>query len=295
MTPEYALTWILLGVTAVLGALAFLRLHFLQRHRKKTLNNQEQPGAIPALSKRKALRQHQISQMESRFSITRRTIIILLLFAGGSIAVLPYLGKLAPSVLPLLIAAASVVIGIAAKPIIENITCGLVLCFGKLARIGDTVVIDDVYGVIEDFTLTHSVIKRWDSLRYVVPNSSMMTKEFINYSIYDNNRWVYVEFWIDYNADLELVERLGKEAPQGSVYNAADREEPRIWVAETTQQAVKCMIVAWATTPADGWMLSHDIRKSLVKKLSANGITTHMHHIQTMPFPSSAKPEPTVS
>lgn len=295
MITGHALTWIALGITAVLGGLAFRRLHSLQNHRKETLNNQHQPGAIPARSKHKALRQRQISRMESRFSITRRTIFTLLLFAAGSITALPYLGQLAPSVLPLLIAAVSVIIGIAAKPIIENITCGLVLCFGKLARIGDTVVIDDVYGVIENFTLTHSVIKRWDSLRYVVPNSSMMTKEFINYSLYDNNRWVHVEFWIDYNADLDLVERLSKEAPQGSIYYAADREEPRFWVAETTQQAVKCMIVAWATTPADGWMLSHDIRNALVKKLSAHGVTTHMNNIQTLPFPASVNQEPATS
>ncbi len=292
MIPMHALSWIALGIIAVLGGLAFRRLRSLQNVRRETLNNQSRPGAIPAHSKSKALRQHQISRMESRFSITRRTIVILLLAAAGGLVALPYLAQLAPSVLPLIIAAASVIIGIAAKPIIENITCGLVLCFGKLARIGDTVVIDDVYGVIENFTLTHSVVKRWDSLRYVVPNSSMMTKEFINYSLYDNNRWVFVEFWIDYNADLDLVERLGKEAPLGSAYYAAGREEPCFWVAETTQQAVKCMVVAWATSPADGWMFSHDIRKALVKSLSAHGITTHMHHIQSMPFPAAAEQEP---
>jgi small-conductance mechanosensitive channel len=295
MIPVHAISWVALGIIAVLGGLAFRRLRSLQNVRKETLNNQSRPGAIPAISKSKALRQHQISRMESRFSITRRTIVILLLAAAAGLVALPYLAQLAPSVLPLIIAAVSVIIGIAAKPIIENITCGLVLCFGKLARIGDTVIIDDVYGVIENFTLTHSVVKRWDSLRYVVPNSSMMTKEFVNYSLYDNDRWVYVEFWIDYNADLDLVERLSKESPQGSVYYDADREEPCFWVAETTQQAVKCMIVAWATTPADGWMLSHDIRKSLVKKMNAHGITTHMNNIQTRPFPASAKQKPATS
>ena len=294
MTPVYIFMLVALLLIVTLGALAFRRLHTLQAHHTEKLQKQSDPGAIPARSKKKTVRQRQIRKMESRFSITRRTILTLLLFAAGGLAALPYLGQLAPSALPLLIAAVSVIIGISAKPIIENITCGLVLCFGKLARIGDTVVIDDVYGVIEDFTLTHSVIKRWDSLRYVVPNSSMMTKEFINYSLYDNNRWVYVEFWIDYNADLDLVERLGKEAPQDSTYFAADRDAPRFWVAETTPQAVKCMVVAWATAPSDGWMLSHDIRKSLVKKLSAHGITTHLHNIQTMPFPESATQKPVV-
>jgi small-conductance mechanosensitive channel len=291
MSPLLIFSVAALIVIVLAGWLAFRQLRALQERRTEVLQQQSEPGAIPANSTKKTVRQNQIRRMESRFSITRRTLLTVMLLAGGGIACVPYLGHLAPSVLPLAIAAISVIIGVAAKPIIENITCGLVLCFGKLARIGDTVVIDDVYGVIEDFTLTHSVVKRWDSLRYVVPNSSMMTKEFINYSIYDNNRWVYVDFWIDYNTDLDLVGKLAKESPIGSPFYS-DRDEPRFWVAETSPQGVKCMVVAWAVTPADGWMLSHDIRKSLVKKLSAHSIVTHMHNIHNMPFPASVAQKP---
>lgn len=288
---RHTLYLLIIGLLPLLAVWPVLRrLQRIKEQRRESLTQRKEPGAIPVRARKKKIREQQIQRMESRISITSRTLVVLLMLLGGGIASIPFLGQIAPAVLPLAIAAVSVIIGVAAKPIIENITCGLVLCFGKLARIGDTVVIDDVYGVIEGFTLTHSVIKRWDSLRYVVPNSSMMTKEFINYSLYDNNRWVYVEFWIDYNADLDLVERLGKEAPLNSIYYAADREEPRFWVAETTKTAVKCMIVAWATTPADGWMLSHDIRKSLIKKMSTHGITTHMHNIHNMPFPTTQEP-----
>ena len=70
------------------------------------------------------------------------------------------------------------------------------------------------------------------------------------------------------------------------------RMESRFWVAETTQQAVKCMVVAWAVTPPAGWMLSHDIRRALVKKLSAHGITTHLHNIQNRPPPTEARKRP---
>ncbi|QHI68660.1 mechanosensitive ion channel family protein [Tichowtungia aerotolerans] len=270
---------LLVGLITLFAAWpALRRLRILQDQRRESIKRHPEPGAVPARTRKKAVREQQIRRMESRISITRRTLIALFLLSGISISAIPYLAQLAPAVLPIIIAAVSVVIGVAAKPIIENITCGLVLCFGKLARIGDTVVIDDVYGTIEDFTLTHSVVKRWDSLRYVVPNSSMMTKEFVNYSLYDNNRWVYVEFWIDYQADMELVERLAKESPLGSQYYS-DREPPRFWVAETGREGVKCMVVAWAVTPADGWMLSHDIRKALVFKLKQHDIITHTHHI----------------
>jgi small-conductance mechanosensitive channel len=106
----------------------------------------------------------------------------------------------------------------------------------------------------------------------------MMTKEFVNYSLNDNKRWVYVEFWVDYNADMQLVEQLAKEAPLGSAYYS-DQDTPKFWMVETERDAVKCMVVAWATWPADGWMLSHDIRKALVLKLKEHNIITHTHRV----------------
>jgi tRNA G46 methylase TrmB len=39
------------------------------------------------------------------------------------------------------------------------------------------------------------------------------------------------------------------------------------------------MVVAWATTAADGWMLSIDIRKKLLRDLHKNGIKTHLQNI----------------
>jgi len=281
----YILIVILLLVLAVW--LVLRTLQKIQQQYGESLKKRKKHGAIPSHFRKKPIQQQQIQRMESHISITRRTLLVLFLIVGVCAAVIPYLASTAPAVLPVIIAAVSVILGIAAKPIIENITCGLVLSFGKLARIGDTVLIDNEYGVIVDLTLTHCVVRRWDSLRYVVPNSSMMTKEFVNYSLNDNNRWVHVEFWVDYHADLQLVEQLATEAPLGSAYYS-DRDKPRFWVVGTERDAVKCMIVAWATWPSDGWGLALDIRKALVKKLQEHNITTHTHRIHM----DSTSPQP---
>lgn len=273
----YILMVILLVLLAVWPLLRALKK--VQEQHGESLRNRKKHGAIPLKFRKNPIQQQQIQRMESHISITRRTLLILFLIAGICVAAIPYLASTAPAVLPVLLAAVSVVLGIAAKPIIENITCGLVLSFGKLARIGDTVLIDNEYGFIEDLTLTHCVVRRWDSLRYVVPNSSMMTKEFVNYSLNDNNRWVHVEFWVDYSADLQLVENIAVSAPLGSPYHSDRDNKPRFWIADTERNAVKCMVVAWATWPSDGWALSLDIRKALVKKLQEHNITTHSHRI----------------
>lgn len=274
--------WLYTGLIALLVAAVSLPLW--RRLRRQTeqlsdsLRERRESGAIPARFRRKAVKQQQIERVETHLSITRRTLLVIFIIVGAFLAAIPYLAVTAPAVLPLILAAVSVILGIAAKPIIENISCGLVLSFGKLARIGDTVLIDNEYGVIEDFSLTHSIVRRWDSLRYVVPNSSMMTKEFVNYSLNDNNRWVHVEFWVDYSADIELVEQIAQEAPLGSPYYS-DRDTPRFWVIDTARDAVQCMVVAWATQPADGWGLALDIRKALMKQLQKHNITTHTHRV----------------
>jgi small-conductance mechanosensitive channel len=271
---------ITLILTALICWLAARKLRQVQEKRTERLRTNDIPESIPQQDSPKNIKKQQIRRLESRFSITRWTILLSIFFIGINIAFFPFIRHISPTLLPIIMGVTSVIIGIAAKPFIENMICGMVLCYSKLARIGDTALVDDAYGVIEDVTLTHCIIKRWDSLRYVVPNSSMMTKEFVNYSLHDNDRWVIVEFWIDYASDLKTVEAIAVETPKESEY-FANTEEPCFWVIDTAQLAIKCMITAWATSPAEGWMLGHDIRKALIPELQKHGVHTHQYHLQT--------------
>ncbi len=228
------------------------------------------------------LKQKSINNVNKRFSITRRTIFIMLTLVTILVASIPLLGKYSPNMVSLLVAAISIIIGIASKPFIENMICGLVLCYGRLARIGDVILVDKEYGTIEDVTLTHCIVRRWDWLRYVIPNSIMMSKEFVNYSLIDNHRWVYVEFWVDINSDMELVEKIAIEAPKGCEYYS-DNEEPRMWVVELKPETVQCMVVAWTVAAADGWMLSIYIRKKLIEGFQEHNIKTHTNIINYTP------------
>lgn len=258
------------------------RLNVLESMRRRTLKSKDEPGAIPlefnkSVDPKREVVSKQLKRLETRFTITRRTVYISFISLALLIVAFPLIENASPGLFSVAIACLSVIIGIAAKPFVENLICGLVFSFGKLAKIGDTVTVDGEYGVIEDITLTHCIIKRWDWLRYVVPNSSMMTKEFINYSLIDDFRWVYVEFWVHYDSDISLVEAIAKAAPLSSKCFSGN-EDPRFWIVEMGKEAVKCLVVAWATAPADGWMLSIDIRKELMLQFHKHGIRTHEHN-----------------
>ncbi len=226
--------------------------------------------------------------VEMRFSLIRATILPALSLVILAFLILPLLGAVPAAVLTLLAAVVGVVVGVAAKPALENFFAGLVISFAKPIRIGDTVLIDELFGTIEDITVTHTIIKAWDWRRLMIPNHSMIGREFVNYSIIDRYQWAYVEFWVSADSDLATVGDIAVNAAKASA-QFAGYEEPRFWVMELGKEAIRCWIAAWADTPSAAWQLAHDVRTSLARDLRAAGIKTHAYqHRFGLPVPPTA-------
>lgn len=220
-------------------------------------------------AKRRGLR-----SIENRFRLIRRFLIPLFIFIWGLIAVIPTLSVVSSVYVSLLVGAITVIVGMAAKPWIENFIAGLVISLGQSVRVGDTVEIDEQYGIVEEITLTYCVVKVWDWRRYIIPNQRMIQKEFINYTIKDSFVWKKVEFWVSADADLHEVERLSVAAMNESESLVSD-EAPSFWIMGVEKDAVRCWIAGWAESPAQAWTLSHETRRSIVHKLQAAGIRLH--------------------
>ena len=230
-------------------------------------------------------------RIHARFTITRWCAYTAVFFTVLIFMLAPMLGSVPVTAISFLVAATTVLLSIAARPFLENLFAGITISFSQFARIGDIVDIDEQYGTIEDITMTHTVVRRWDWVRYVVPNAAMIQRPFINYTVYDNLRWVHVEFHVDYGVDLEDVRQIAEKAPLHSeFYN--DTEPPQLWVLDMEKESIRCMLVAWATSPADGWMLSVDIYTELLKQFQKHKISTHTYHYGPSPF---TKPKSTMS
>jgi small-conductance mechanosensitive channel len=95
-----------------------------------------------------------------------------------------------------------VILGIASRPWIENIIAGLVLSYSKALNIGDTVLIQDHYGTIEDINFTYTILKIWDWRRFVIPNQVMLREDFVNYTLNEDFYWAKINLWVGHDADL---------------------------------------------------------------------------------------------
>jgi small-conductance mechanosensitive channel len=226
----------------------------------------------------KKQREKALEGYEQRFSIIRRTILIIYVVIWVVILLIPFFGKISATFVSIVAAILAAVIGIAARPFLENMIAGVVITFSRQFRTGDTVLIDSQYGTVEDITITHTVIKLWDWKRLVIPNSSMLNKEMVSYTTKDSYLWAYVEFWVSYEADIFKVEEIALDAASRSLHYAR-AGVPRFWIMELAKEGIKCWVAAWALSPTDAWYLKIDIRKRLIQEFKKHNIKTHAYNL----------------
>jgi len=275
---------IYLALTTLVGAaliwLLKRRIARAEEQRKKHLEDLKRFDAIrtssPIDNPTKNARKRGMKRITARFSIIRRVLILFVFALWLSAMSIPFLGRIPATVVSLLVAAAAVIAGVAAKPFVENVISGIVISFSHPVRIGDTVRVDEHYGTVEDITVTHTIIKIWDWRRYFIPNGRMLTKEFINYSTVDRYLWAHVEFWVAYDADMDKVQQIALHAASTSKH-FADYESPRFWVMELNKEGARCWAAAWADSPSEAWLLTHEIRTELIRSLHAAGIKAHTY------------------
>lgn len=218
--------------------------------------------------------------IETRFAYMKRFIYPFLLSIWILLIAGPHLGTIPSVYTSLVVGAISLMFGIAARPYVENIFAGMTISFSKTVRIGDTVLVDEQYGTIEEINLTHTIVKVWDWRRYVIPNAKIIQKEFLNYSLYDRYIWSSIEFFVAPESDLELVEALAvKSLNESPFFDQKRFEKPVFWVMEMQKDTVKCWVAGWAASPSLSWNLKHDVRKRLNKSLRENSIQTHSLHL----------------
>ncbi len=230
----------------------------------------------------KKARQIAINGIAGRFSIIRKFAFVLLIVLWIVLLVLPFIGRVPATMISILVTASAILIGMASKPFVENVVSGFVLTFSRPFQIGDTLLIENNYGTVEDITLTHTIIKLWDWRRHLVPNSIMISKEFLNYSIQNTAIWAYVKFWVDYSEDMDTVREIAVDAAAQSEY-CMNNEPPSFWIMETGMAGIKCWVAAWAQSPSDAWMLKSDTRTHMLKEFRVRGIKTHSYRYFLQP------------
>ena len=231
---------------------------------------------IPLKKSTRAFKREAKKHLRERFSIFKRVAISVSIVTVFLITSIPFIDRLPQAFLSILVGSAAIITGMAAKPFIENFLSGIAITISKMLKIGDTIIINDNYGTIEDISPTHTVIKIWNWRRYVIPNSAMINTDFVNLTLNDKWLWAHVEFFISYESNIKDVKELALSTVlECEQYN--DIEPPSFWVMKTEKDSIKCWIASWATSPACAWELEAEIRTNLIINFQEKGIQSHIN------------------
>ena len=153
------------------------------------------------------------------------------------------------------------------------------ITFFRSIKVGDTVHLDDHYGLIEEIGLVYSVIKKWNWVRVVIPNSQLLQKEILNYTMNDEFVWTHIEFHVSRNVDIQGLKTSVIECAKKSQYIDLV-EEPSMWVIDIEKDTVKCWLAAWAKNAGEAWELRSDMRFFVLEYLNEKGVHGHVFNYQ---------------
>jgi len=290
--------WIyLVAVVASGGAAVYLLRQYLNRLTKKRKISLRRKQAVapvrtdsPVDNPMRDFKQEGLNRIQSRFSIIRNALTVGILLIIMLLVVIPFSGYLPAAIVSVFAASVAVIIGILARPFIENFISGIIISLSAPFNVGDTVLIDGHYGYIEDIKITNTVIKLWDWRRLVLPNSKMLNTDFINYTINDKFIWAKVEFWVSYRASLEEVRTLAIRQAKTSRH-FANYEDPSFWVMQMDKDGYKCWLAAWTNSPAGAWELGNDVRTGLIMLFQQRGIHAHSFTVEQVSGIAAEKDE----
>lgn len=179
-------------------------------------------------------------QLELIVKIVWWCIIII-----AMLTVLPILG-IDPTGLLVAACLMSVAIGYASKSVVGNLIAGIFMLIERPIKIGESVNIGGMAGIVLDIRLFSTTLRAFDGLYVRVPNEKAFTDKMINYNTHLARRFEYVvgiRFCDDADKAIALIKNLIEEHPLALKNPAA-----QVFVDNLGDNSVDINVRIWAPT-----------------------------------------------
>jgi len=155
-----------------------------------------------------------------------------------------------------------IVAGVAAQSTLANLFAGFQIAFGDMVRIGDTVVVEGEWGLVEEVTLTFLTVRTWDERRITMPVSYFTSKPFENWSRGGVQMTGTVFLQLDHSAPVKLMREKLHEILQDCA--AWDGRDWGLAVTDTTPSTIEVRALVTAKDADDIWTARCTVREQLV-------------------------------
>ncbi len=203
-------------------------------------------------------------KMLTYISVARRIVTFLVVIIGGYIIISQFraLEKVGISLLASA-GVATVILGIAAQNTLGNIIAGLQIAITKPVRIGDTVIIEEDWGHVEEIGFTYMVVRTWDLRRLVVPLKFVISEVFENWSMTSSHQIRPIFLYADYRVDVSKIRAEFEKMLEAE--EDWDEDNPAVVeVVDMTEESVKIRALCSAKDAKTTWQLHCTLREKLI-------------------------------
>ena len=144
--------------------------------------------------------------LEQGVRYATRTLVLYSIVTTGILVAFNVIGVGWSSV-QWLVAALTVGLGFGLQEIFANFVSGLIILLERPVRVGDTVTVADVSGVVTRIRMRATTITDWHRRELVVPNKSFITGELVNWSLSDPILRLDFPVGIAYGSDTTLAHK----------------------------------------------------------------------------------------
>lgn len=176
----------------------------------------------------------------------------------------------------------AIVIGFASQQAFSNVVGGIFISLFKPFRVGDRVRIGtEIYGVIEDITLRHTIIRTFENKRVIIPNSVIGNEIIVNENLGDEKICKFVEIGISYDSDIDkAIKIMQKEAMKHPFFmdnrtrEEKGKDEPAVPVRVIGfgDSSVNLRAYVWAPDPKSAFVMGCDLNKSIKERFDKEGV-----------------------
>jgi small-conductance mechanosensitive channel len=202
---------------------------------------------------------------ETAYRVLRRSVMAAIIAIGlfSALLAIPAVRSVAGAVLGSA-AILGLIAGLAAQSTLANFVAGILIAFTQPVRIGDTVLVEDGAGVVEEIGLMYTLVRLEDRSRLVIPNSKLASDTIRNATLVSREKVAEITIQLPLGVALgSAVDLLKAET--------AEERDAEVFVSQLEGSAT-VTVRALAQDDAAARLLERDLRLRAHERLRTAGV-----------------------
>ena len=218
--------------------------------------------------------------------IVRYLIIVVGIFIALSIVGIDL------TTLKVLIGALGVGIGFGLQYIVNNIISGFIILTDKTIVVNDLIEIDGLLGWVEAIGLRATVLRTFNNIEVIVPNSELVYKKVTNYTHSDNLIRIDIPVGVSYSSNPNNVKKVLIDALSNLKYKS-EEQQIDVFFTDFGNSSLNFLALIWTDQPLKKKRIESEARFAIWNALKENNIEIpfpqHDIHIKSGDIKSKSK------